>query len=222
MTGKSPVHIGDKFGYLTVVSDEVRLPNGRYKHRVVCDCGKETIATWRELMDGHKRSCGCLRRKVEEYRKTNTRKEKACDKLTHKHLYSVWSNMRQRCENPRNSSYKSYGGRGISVCIEWLDFRKFEDWALDSGYDPRLTIDRINNDGDYTPENCRWATKKEQCNNQRKTVMVTIGGETRSARSFAEENGISPDLALDRIKRGWDPVDAVTRPPIKQAKRGGK
>lgn len=117
-------------------------------------------------------------------------------------LYMIWSGMRQRCSNPHTEHYNRYGGRGIKVCPEWEDFSAFEDWAYSHGYREYLSIDRIDNNGPYSPENCRWVTQIEQHQNTSKTVLLTIGGETKSIAAWARESGIDGSTIKRRLQRG--------------------
>lgn len=137
-------------------------------------------------------------------------------------LRGVWTNMRQRCLNPKNRQYKNYGGRGITICDEWInDYSSFRDWALRSGYKQGLTIDRINNDEGYSPENCRWATYKEQSRNTRNNRIITINGETKCLIEWAETLGISYQLVQGRLRNGWPVEKALTEPlrPHKGARK---
>ena len=161
---------GQRFGRLTVLE---RTENKHYRCGQVqaqflckCDCGNEITVLGGNLKTGHTQSCGCHRAQ-----KTAERSLKHGMSLSS--IYGVWNTMRQRCLNPNNHKFSEYGGRGITVCDEWKDsFEAFRDWAVANGYEEHLSIDRINNDGNYCPENCRWATAKEQANNRRKRRML--------------------------------------------------
>ncbi|WP_136685660.1 hypothetical protein [Falsirhodobacter xinxiangensis] len=136
--------------------------------------------------------------------------------------YIIWNGMRARCLNKQNPNYHRYGGRGISICDRWaVDFVAFVD---DMGMRPsrKHTLDRIDNDGDYTPENCRWATIKEQCRNRRSSKFLTISGQTKTAAEWSDETGISQSLIHARMKMGWTAEAAVTRPRRGQASKDGK
>lgn len=122
--------------------------------------------------------------------------------------------MRSRCKHKSHPQYKDYGGRGISVCEEWSGVRGFEnfyDWSIKNGWEPFLTIDRINVNGNYEPDNCRWVTMREQNNNTRRNHTLTLNGETHTIAEWARINGVDPDMYYNRVRLGWTEEDILTR-----------
>lgn len=167
--------IGQRFGMLTVVGDASQ--GHRYQMvRCRCDCGRLTVirkTRLRERRDA-KLACGCLRGRHTKHSECHTK------------LYRVWDSMVRRCHNPRHRAFLSYGGRGIGVCQQWRDYRNFRDWANDNGYKEGLTIDRIDNDRGYEPDNCRWATRKQQQNNRRCCVFIEHNGQRLTLTQWSE------------------------------------
>ena len=163
-----------------------------------CDCGNEIILPSSRVKNGSTKSCGCLK------------KEKNREMVRHglyKHpAYQVWADMRQRCKNPNIRNYKNYGGRGIKVCDEWGDFENFCKWADESGYVPGcgLSIDRIDVNGDYCPENCRWVTRHVQDRNKRTNIMIAFRGETKCVQDWSCEFGLARNTLAQRISGKTD------------------
>lgn len=124
-------------------------------------------------------------------------------------LCRIWSSMRGRCLNPKKSDYRYYGGKGVRVCEEWNDYENFKKWALENGYAENLTIDRINVDGDYEPQNCRWSTRKVQANNTTRNHYVTHNGITKTISEWAEELNVSQRTIYYRIKCGLSDEEAI-------------
>lgn len=203
---------GQKFGRLTVVK-RAGTKDNRAMWLCRCECGNELIVEGHKLRSGNTKSCGCYQRDIA--RETQTKHNGSNSRL-----YGVWNGMVQRCTNKNNCSYKRYGARGIKVCDEWFDFGTFQEWALANGYNPNAkrnecTLDRINNNGNYQPDNCRWIDIKKQCQNTRRSHNITINGETHCMSEWARIFGIKRETIKDRILRlGWDEVKAVTTSKI--------
>jgi hypothetical protein len=197
--------IGQRFGRLVVVE---KLPSKNKKRwwRCKCDCGNLKDVPTNRLTTGGTRSCGCLAKEVQRKHAEEIR-EKARE-VTTKHglsthrIHNVWGKMIYRCENPKSSNFKHYGGKGIKVCEEWHDLRKFYEWAINNGYKDNLEIDRIDNSKDYCPENCRWATRKQQTRNTSQNTHVEINGERMILVEVAEKYGIKYSTVRARYRRG--------------------
>lgn len=179
---------GRRFGKLTV---QEKSNKGRSRWICKCDCGNTREFVAYRLMDGHNVSCGCY---VSEM------------KLKHgghqTRIYNIYGNMKRRCYSKGNTSYNNYGGRGIKVCDEWLQsFEAFRDWAFENGYSDDLSIDRIDVNGNYEPDNCRWVDGYVQGNNKRYTKRYAYKGEQLTIGEFSRKTGISVDYISSRIKR---------------------
>ncbi len=127
-------------------------------------------------------------------------------------LHNIWIHMRGRCQKENNVDYKNYGMRGISVCKEWEEYIVFRDWALEHGYDEDLTIDRIDNNGNYCPENCRWTNRQVQCNNKRDNKLLEIESKKQTLRQWCNEYLADYEVVKTRLKSGWRLIDALTIP----------
>lgn len=172
---------GQRFGKLVVLRREPNNANNKVVWRCQCDCGKQTVVIGSRLYTGKTKSCGCLIRETTIERSTK-------HNYYHTHLYSTRLNMLDRCNNPKNKTYSYYGGRGIKVCSEWMNkdtgVQSFCEWALNNGYQEGLTIDRIDTNGDYSPDNCRWVTMAKQCLNRRTRANKTgFSGVSKTAWS---------------------------------------
>lgn len=181
--------VGKRFGRLTVLEEcNEHYNNGVIKYKCQCDCGNIYYARSGSLRSGSTKSCGCLKPG-----KSNTR------------LYNIYASMKKRCYNKNDiAHYKRWGGRGIVVCSEWLnDFMTFYNWAISNGYREGLTIDRIDNNKGYSPDNCRWVTNKVQANNRRSNVHLTYNGRTQTIAQWSEELGINYKCLWKRHKLGW-------------------
>lgn len=198
---------GQRFGILTVIEEA-----GRDKHRNViwkcrCDCGNESYVTTADLKKT--KSCGCWN--IDAIIQRNTR-HGASKRGSITKLYKVWAAVKQRCTNPKNKAYKNYGGRGIKLCDEWLEYEPFEEWAFENGYAEGLQLDRIDNNGSYSPDNCRFVSTLENSHNKRNNVWITIDGKTALAVDWAKEVGVDVEVIRKRLRKGWTPKEAVFAP----------
>lgn len=125
-------------------------------------------------------------------------------------LYNKWGSMKTRCYYPKSKDYKNYGGRGIKICDEWLNYDNFRNWSISTGYQEGLTIDRIDNDRNYEPSNCKWITMKEQQRNKRNNRIITYNGKSLTLVEWGEIYNINPDRIGARLKNGWSVEDALS------------
>ena len=209
---------GTRYGRLVVINETERkraksgLPQRMFD--CICDCG--TIKSYRLvwLRNGKTTSCGCYR-KEKAFLACSTHNESRAEKLTPE--YKAWGAMKTRCYNKNVKGYKNYGGRGITVCDEWVD--SYETFLADMGRkpSPEHSLERIDNNKGYSKENCKWATQTEQANNQRSNIKITINGETFTLQTWANKVNIRRGTIKSRINRGWTPEKAVLTPVIKQS-----
>ena len=205
---------GKRFGRLQAVEYDVV----RKKWLCKCECGNTTLVSLNHLQDGHSKSCGCLH--IECSR--NTGRRNITHGCTKTRLYRCWLSMKSRVLYVKDKDYYNYGKRGIKVCEEWLNnFDEFKNWAMENGYQDNLTLDRIDNNGNYEPGNCRWATNIEQQRNKRNTIYVTYNGETKTLLEWCSVYNIRKDTLYRRLKHNWDIKSALVT-PVKKYNRDGK
>lgn len=206
LTMKSLNLIGKKFNKLIVV-DKAPKQSGKTIWKCVCDCGNTTYVMTSNLTCNRTKSCGCLKdeKLVQRSTKHNQR---------HTNLYEVWKSIKQRCFNVNNKSYKNYGARGITLCEDWkTNFKSFYKWSIDNGYQKGLTIDRIDNNGNYCPENCRWVDRQVQCNNTRCNKIIIFNGESKTLADWCRILNISYSCMSSRLRNGWSIERAFTTVP---------
>ena len=202
---------GQRFERLVVASYSHSNQNGRAVWNCICDCGNTLTVKGNALLSGNTKSCGCL-------------KADCAANMKYRHgqrnsrLYRIWSGMMTRCNNPHFHEYARYGGRGISVCLEWQDFALFHEWATGNGYSDDLSLDRIDNNGNYCPENCRWVTRQVQANNTSRNHYLTFNGETHTMSEWATITGIAYFIIRERINKfHWSVEKALTTPTKEKA-----
>ena len=193
--------IGKRFGQLVVVKESLTRKNATVYWICKCDCGNVTKPIkGTALRDGTTQSCGCLV-------SSSIIKRNRSHGMSRTPLYRTWGNMVQRCTNPKKIAFKNYGGRGIKVCDDWrTSFESFYEWSINNGYSEGLSIDRIDPNGNYCPENCRWIPMKEQGRNRRNTILVDCDGEMKTISQIAKEQGVSHSTVFRRHKK-W-PADS--------------
>ena len=190
--------IGKKFNRFTIIKRDINH-NGLKHFICQCDCDEIKSVRLSSLINGHSKSCGCLKSEINS---KNGKLRMTTHGGTKTRLYHIWTSLRRKCYNKKNDHYKWYGARGIKVCDEWMEkYENFRDWALENGYSDKLTIDRIDNNGNYTPSNCRWATMKEQSNNRRSNVYITYKGKTKNLKQWSEYTGIPLTTLCRKIRK---------------------
>jgi len=198
---------GTRFGKLIVLREgkRVKFPCGQSHStsECQCDCGNMIETLDNNLVRGTTRSCGCLQRQLISERSST-------HGYSGSRIYILWSRMHNRCRNPGDKSFPYYGGRGIRVCERW---KKFENFIADMGEKPHgKTLNRIDNDGNYSPENCQWSTIKEQNRNSRNNRIITVFGGTGCVSELCERFGVNYRLVSDRLKKNWSAERAFTEP----------
>lgn len=197
---------GNKYGMLSVLRRVQNAPNGVARWECKCDCGNVVIVRGGNLKNGAVKSCGCLRHDIGARTKTHG--------MSKTRLYQTWANMKERCCCKNNPAYGTYGGRGIMICDDWNNsFEAFAKWALSNGYQDDLTIERIDYNKGYTPENCKWISKSDQANNRRSNVKITFNNETHNLSEWCKMYGKNYYLVYNRIhKNKWDFERAILEP----------
>ncbi len=203
---------GQQFGRLTVIKRAENDKNGSTQWLCQCNCSNKTKKVIRgsALRNGLTQSCGCLHTEMLANRNRT-------HNLSKSKLYKIWYAMKNRCYYSKDKCYNRYGGRGITVCDEWLhDFQAFYDWAMANGYADSLTIDRIDVNGNYEPSNCRWITNKEQQYNKCNNHLITYNGKTQTVKQWSIELEIEYGTLLSRLNRGHWTVEKAFTTPIKR------
>lgn len=200
---------GLTFGILTVIKRAPRRNTHEQAYwECSCSCGGLAVTTGTRLKSGHTKSCGCLRKDTTTPRSKRTVQHGGSGTSE----FKSWDGMRQRCSNPNDANFARYGGRGIRICERW---ESFEAFLSDMGTkpSPKMSIDRINNDGNYEPSNCRWATSEEQARNRRSNKLLSFDGKTMVLREWASVYGIAHQTLNWRIGKGWEVGRALTTRP---------
>lgn len=207
--------VGKTFNWLTVIDLSFDEKQQTSYAICKCKCGKITRAVPAHLKNGKMKSCGCYRSIVARNRVHKglqlEQNPNFLDGRSRHPLYVLWNGIRQRCYNPNSKAYKYYGGRGIKMCDEWLDFWGFVEWVDGNGGKPaHLTLDRIDVNGDYSPSNCRWVGMDVQCTNKTDNVYLTFNNKTQTISEWASELNINYRTLNNRINRGWSVERALT------------
>lgn len=199
---------GMTFGRLSVIDVSHRTQANKIVWNCKCECGNNATAQTQHLLDGRRVSCGCAKRpetrmrpiRYKTHNKTNTTE------------FRIWTGIKTRCFNKNDHAYVDYGGRGITMCERWKD--SFDNFLSDMGERPKgKSLDRIDNNKGYFPDNCRWATQKQQCNNKRNNTKLTFNGELLTITEWSARTGINKHTLADRVRKsGWSHEDALTLP----------
>ena len=206
--------IGQRFGRLVVLSRVENSAGGQARWICECDCGSLTVARGVKLRNGHTSSCGCLQRERAKEAATTHNMSKTCPE------YKVWNGIKRRCFNKAEKCYPRYGGRGITMVDRWLSF---ENFLSDMGPrpSPNHSIDRIDNEGNYGPDNCKWADAKEQANNRRSSHFITYDGLTLTVTQWENKLGFPNHTVHSRLRLGW-PIEKILTTPVRKLVRKPK
>ncbi len=189
--------IGKKFGRLTILKIDHIAENGQTYVLCKCECGTKKIINFGSISAGLIVSCGCRQKEIQKYGSITHGK-------SYTRIYNIWCVMKTRCYCKKYREYKNYGGKGVIICEEWLNsFEAFYNWAMSHGYTDKLSIDRIDNNGNYEPSNCRWADRKTQSRNISRNINITHNGETHILKDWAEILGIDYRKMWYRYKKGY-------------------
>lgn len=202
---------GQKFGRLIAIERIGQDEQGILLWKCKCECGNEVIVRVSNLINGHTKSCGCLQK--EKAAEVNTI-HGGTKRENKSRLFVVWCNMKSRCFNEKATGYGYCGARGISVCRKWREsYEVFRKWSLENGYSEDLQIDRIDNERNYKPANCRWITSQKQNNNRRNNRLLTYQGETKTVAEWARKVEIKRGTLSARINRSnWSVKKALETP----------
>lgn len=197
----------EKYNRLTILDTFRSKEKKRRFARCLCDCGESVVLSYNDVKTGHTKSCGCWKR---DYLKKVSEAT-----IGYKYEKIVWRGMKTRCYDPDSTNYPLYGGRGITVCDRWIN--SFDDFIKDMGSRPSrdYSIERRDNNGNYEPSNCHWATDKEQANNRRSSRMVIYRGQTKSVAAWCDHLGLDYHRVRARILNGWDAERAFNTPRVK-------
>ena len=204
---------GKRYGKLTVIK-HLGLFKNLHWWECKCDCGNIMKSTVGRLNFKLAVSCGCGQREAAR----RICKERSRHNMKNTRIYNIWHSIKQRCFYKKSISFPSYGGRGITMCNEWLDFINFKDWALSSGYADNLSIDRKEVNGNYEPSNCRWFTSIQQANNRRNSNPITFNGKTLSLKEWSRIYNIKTPTLKNRLNNNW-PLKKVFLLPVNHANK---
>lgn len=213
---KIDIQVGNRFGDWTVVGTAENSKAGKTRSACKCQCGKDAVIVNSSLISGKSKRCrSCAAKSQKNVERVRLMRKPKKHGMCGTRIYNIWCAMIARCDNPNNSSYKNYGGRGISYQRSWSTFCGFYSDMGDSYFDLG-TIERIDTNKGYSKDNCKWATMKEQTNNKRNNFLILFNGVEKTMQQWSDELGFSNGLIRDRLSRGWSIEDALTMSPSKR------